>query len=227
LELSAPTKPPQISAVFYLINRTEADIQVKVLADDQQLFIVKVQPQVRQPGGRGTVLPLVGFSTEGIQTQISAKVKTIEVQEMVAGRTMRFNVAALSDSEATRYMITVADQSITLSRSSLLTAVTTLFVKVLLGPTCPVLPPGSTLKCAPKPLQAQIAVQTPDGAQTLATLMSDPRGDFGAALPPGQYRLHPLSLRPAIPPFPPRDMLVELLAGQVTFVQILYDSGIR
>lgn len=106
---------------------------------------------------------------------------------------------------------------------------TTLFGRVLVRPTCPVERPGDP-QCEPKPLRAEIILQSSDGAQDLARLPSNDEGYFGVGLvglPAGTYRLHPLPPQPGSFPRPPEDVFVEVTLGNLAFVQIFYDSGIR
>jgi hypothetical protein len=106
---------------------------------------------------------------------------------------------------------------------------TTLFGRALSRPTCPVERPGED--CAPKPLSAvDIVLQSEDGSQDLVTLHANQDGFFGVGLvglSPGRYRLHPLAPRPGLPPYPPEDLVVEITAGKLTYVEIVYDSGVR
>ena len=107
---------------------------------------------------------------------------------------------------------------------------TTLFGRALLKPTCPTErePDGD---CESRPLPgAEIVLQTEDGSQDIVILRADDRGFFGlgfVGLPPGGYRLHPLAPQPGLPPYPPDDALVEIRDGQLTYVEIVYDSGVR
>ena len=106
---------------------------------------------------------------------------------------------------------------------------TTLFGRTLSSPTCPVERPGED--CAPKPLSAvDIVLQSEDGSQDIVTLRANADGFFGlglVGLSPGRYRLHPLAPRPGLPPHPPEDLVVEIKAGQLTYIEIVYDSGVR
>ena len=107
---------------------------------------------------------------------------------------------------------------------------TTLFGRALLKPTCPTErePDGD---CAPRPLSGvEIVLQTEDGSQDIVTLRPDAQGFFGlgfVGLLPGRYRLHPLAPQPGLPPYPPGDILVEIQDGQLTYVEVVYDSGVR
>lgn len=106
---------------------------------------------------------------------------------------------------------------------------TTLFGRTLSRPSCPVERPSED--CAPKPLPAvDIVLQSEDGSQDIVTLHADQDGFFGVGLvglPPGRYRLHPLAPRPGLPPHPPEDLIVEVKADELTYVEIVYDSGVR
>lgn len=109
-----------------------------------------------------------------------------------------------------------------------LITLTTLFGRVFVSPTCPVEREGAP-GCEPQPLEAEIVLQSLDG-RDIAVLRSNEEGFFGVGLvglPPGGYRLHPLPPRPGLPPYPPEDLEVEIVEGELTFVEITYDSGIR
>lgn len=107
---------------------------------------------------------------------------------------------------------------------------TTLFGRALVAPGCPAerAPDGD---CAPRPLaDVEIVLRSEDGSQDIAVLRTDDQGFFGlgfVGLPPGRYRLHPLPPRPGLPPYPPADVLVEVVQDQLTYVEIVYDSGVR
>jgi len=106
---------------------------------------------------------------------------------------------------------------------------TTLFGRTLSRPTCPVERPGQD--CEPKPLpNVEVVLQSEDGSQDIVTLRANREGFFGlglVGLPPGRYRLHPLAPQPGLPPHPPEDLIVEIREGELTYVEITYDSGVR
>ena len=107
---------------------------------------------------------------------------------------------------------------------------TVLFARVLVAPVCPAESSPSPADCQPQPLQAAVVLQTSDGSVDIAVLNSNGEGYLGlglVGLPAGAYRLHPLSPRPGLPPFPPADLMVMVETEGVTFVEIMYDSGIR
>lgn len=110
---------------------------------------------------------------------------------------------------------------------------TTLFGRTLLKPTCPIErePSSADSDCVPSPLpHVEIVLQSEDGSQDIVTLRADDQGFFGlgfVGLPPGRYRLHPLAPQPGLPPHPPSDILVKIRDGQLTYVEIVYDSGVR
>jgi len=95
--------------------------------------------------------------------------------------------------------------------------------QVLLGPTCPVVRPGT---CADRPYAATLAIKTPDGSQEIAQLTADAQGLFSIVLDPGTYLLVPLSPPGRRLPFA-ASQEVTLDPGTQTSITIHYDSGIR
>ena len=95
---------------------------------------------------------------------------------------------------------------------------------VTLGPTCPVerIPPDPN--CAPRPYQASLVVKTAGGTD-VATVMADASGSYAVSLSPGSYAIGPASGAPKLPRGETKTFVVQ--AGQVTTVDLSYDSGIR
>lgn len=93
--------------------------------------------------------------------------------------------------------------------------------RVTLGPTCPVQRVDSP--CPDRPYEATIQVVDADG-RVVAETRSRADGSYFAAVAPGAYTVHPVS-----PNTLPRagDVTVSVAAGNVTGLDIRYDSGIR
>ena len=96
--------------------------------------------------------------------------------------------------------------------------------QVLIGPTCPgPVQAGSATQCADKPLQATFTVLN-QSKQPVTQFETDAQGRFQVALPPGTYILQPETSNTL-----PRaaGQTVTVVKGQITDVQITFDSGIR
>ncbi len=96
--------------------------------------------------------------------------------------------------------------------------------EVVLGPLCPAVPQGSP--CPDRPYAATLRVQERDGRRDLLTVQSGDNGRFRVGLPPGEYRLVPVSPQPGAPPYA-EPQVVTVQPGRYTPVTIRYDTGIR
>ncbi len=94
---------------------------------------------------------------------------------------------------------------------------------VLIGPQCPVVREGED--CPDKPYHAQIEVYDPVVRRTVASTSSDADGRFRLLVPPGTYTLIPLPEPGGIARAPEQTVVV--IAGALTRVTVVYDSGIR
>ena len=92
---------------------------------------------------------------------------------------------------------------------------------VRIGPLRPVSTPGQP---DTKPYAARFSIYRLDGTP-VATLTSDGRGVFSAALAPGHYIVQPGARGPLFPRAAPFSIVVR--EGQWRCVTIVYDSGIR
>lgn len=92
--------------------------------------------------------------------------------------------------------------------------------EVILRPVSPVERPGTINH---RPYQANISVLNEEG-RTVAEFQSGADGRFQLNLEPGKYVLHPRS-ELAYPHAPAQTVTVE--KDHLTFVRIIYDSGIR
>ncbi len=96
---------------------------------------------------------------------------------------------------------------------------------MLAGPQCPVVGPGIGDECGDQPFMGTVIVQTADGVREVARFTADENGAFHVGLTPGEYLLVPL---PGPGGFPFADeQTVEVVPGEFTEVDILYDTGIR
>lgn len=96
--------------------------------------------------------------------------------------------------------------------------------QVKIGPMCPVIEEGTP--CPDEPYEATIVVKDSKSGRQVATVQSGPDGMFHVMLAPGEYVLEPQSPNPGAPPYAePQTVTVE--ADQFTYVEILYESGIR
>lgn len=94
---------------------------------------------------------------------------------------------------------------------------------VLMGPMCPVARPDQP--CPDQPYEAVIVVKNATGEEVSRTT-SAPDGRFSLDLPPGTYRIVPLS--PPDSPFPFAGELTVTVSPAVwTMLDISYDTGIR
>jgi hypothetical protein len=92
---------------------------------------------------------------------------------------------------------------------------------VTIGPMCPVVQIGQP--CPDQPYQAALTVFNLAGKK-IVQVQSDANGLYKLVLPPGDYSMHPEAPN-GIPHA--QDQLFSVLAGQLTKLDIVYDSGIR
>src|SRR5689334_11294094 len=98
---------------------------------------------------------------------------------------------------------------------------------VTIGPTCPGPVRLDRLgQCQDKPFAATLSIQTQDGSQEVAEVISDDQGQFSIQLDSGTYQIVPVT--------PPGSILprgvpqaVTLNPGDVVNVTVHYDSGMR
>jgi len=94
--------------------------------------------------------------------------------------------------------------------------------RVWIGPMCPVVVAGT--ECPDQPLAAELDVADADG-DIVATARSGEDGRYRVSLEPGEYTLIPRSPAAGLPFAEPIPFAVA--AGETTFVDVHYDSGIR
>ena len=102
----------------------------------------------------------------------------------------------------------------------------TLQGQVLIGPVCPLARPNPPPGCEDQPYQATVSVQTPDGAQELCRFDTDEQGQFSIDLAAGDYLLVPVTPPGRILPRG-QPQVVTVVAGQITLVELHFDSGLR
>ena len=77
-----------------------------------------------------------------------------------------------------------------------------------------------------KPFEATIVIKDAATERQVAIVQSAANGQFSIELPPGEYILEPASPRPFVPPYA-KTQSVTVQEGQITTVNVVYDSGIR
>ena len=96
---------------------------------------------------------------------------------------------------------------------------------MLAGPQCPVIGPDTGVECDDRPYQGTVVVRTQDGASEVTRFTAQGDGTFQVTLAPGTYRLVPL---PGPNGLPIADQqTIEVVSGELSQVQILFDTGIR
>jgi hypothetical protein len=96
---------------------------------------------------------------------------------------------------------------------------------MLAGPQCPVIGPDTGSECDDRPYQGTVVVETEDGATEVTRFTGEADGTFEVPLASGTYRLVPL---PGPSGFPFADeQRVDVVSGEFTQIQILFDTGIR
>ena len=96
---------------------------------------------------------------------------------------------------------------------------------MLAGPQCPVIRPDTGSECDDQPYEGTVVVQTQDGASEVTRFTAQADGTFEVALAPGAYLLVPL---PGPSGFPvAAEQTIDVVSGELTQVQILFDTGIR
>jgi hypothetical protein len=102
--------------------------------------------------------------------------------------------------------------------------------RVLTGPTCPGPAVVTRPDCGPRPLQtsiriyAAIAGSGSGAGKLLKTVRTDAAGHFQVALPPGTYRLVPLS---AASPSTGKPQDITVTIGSAHTVTLFVDAGLR
>ncbi len=126
-----------------------------------------------------------------------------------------------------QFLVELTSELIKISPNNLSAETSGVAGQVLIGPTCPgpqAAGSGETL-CPDLPYQATIQVLNQRN-QTVTTIQTDKEGHFQLSLEPGTYTLQPQSGTNA--PFPrAAAQTVTVEQGQITQIQINFDSGIR
>jgi hypothetical protein len=96
---------------------------------------------------------------------------------------------------------------------------------VTAGPTCPVEREPPDPACAERPVAGAILVFTDAGGLEVARVTSAADGTFTVELAPGAYHVNAEPVEGLMGTPGPMDVEVE--AGQMTELQVSYDTGIR
>ena len=94
---------------------------------------------------------------------------------------------------------------------------------VMLGPNCPVMQEG--VPCPDTPYQVQLAVTTLEETQVIKTFWSRSDGTFEVTLPVGEYAIR--SAEQGGLPYCASEQPVVVVAGAMTEIRVLCDTGIR
>ena len=95
---------------------------------------------------------------------------------------------------------------------------------VRIGPVSPII--GEGTPSTEMPFEATIIIKESETGREMATVRAGLDGKFRATLSPGQYVLEPQSPNPGAPPYA-EPLTVTLKPGQFSYVEILYESGMR
>ena len=91
---------------------------------------------------------------------------------------------------------------------------------VLIGPQCPAIREGEP--CPDLPYQATLTITKPN-SKRVAQIQSDQDGYFNLPLPAGEYILHPKTEGISYA----SEQTFVVIEGEITFLTVNYDSGIR
>ena len=95
---------------------------------------------------------------------------------------------------------------------------------VTISPVGP--PTADETKAASQPYSATLAILLAGSDREISRVISDAEGKFRVALPPGTYRIVPISSNPMVPPYA-EPIEVQVPESGYVSVNIIYDSGIR
>ena len=127
-----------------------------------------------------------------------------------------------TSSTASTCAITTCSRSLSVARSSRRRARTRV---VTAGPTCPVEREPPDPACAERPVAGAVLVFTDAGGLEVARVTSAADGTFTVELAPGAYHVSAEPVEGLMGTPGPMDVEVE--AGQMTELQVSYDTGIR
>lgn len=96
--------------------------------------------------------------------------------------------------------------------------------QVSIGPSSAIVGVGTP--SANEPYEAIIVIKDGATGEEIAQVQSGPDGSFRIGMEPGEYLLEPQSPNPGAPPFA-EPLTVVVQADQFTYVEIVYESGIR
>ena len=100
---------------FYITNKTGKDIEVKVLANNKELFSQKLESEVKTPT-EGIVHPPPGkYPTRELKVEVNRGAKVLEVQEINSGQKASFDITNFS-SKGPGFRITIEGDEISLNQ---------------------------------------------------------------------------------------------------------------
>jgi len=111
---TVPSRQGEI-ALFYIINQTNREIDVRVLADGEQLFTVRLGPTVISSGEVRELPPRGRFPAKEVKAWLSSTPKELTVQELLTGRSQKLRLTG-SMLGGLRCKITLTDEGIEITQ---------------------------------------------------------------------------------------------------------------
>jgi hypothetical protein len=104
-------------ALFYIVNQTSREINVRVLADGDPLFSVSIGSAVFSSGEGRELPPRGGFPAKEIKVWMSSIPNELEVDELITNRFQRLKMTGASGRSGLRCKITVTDDGIQITQN--------------------------------------------------------------------------------------------------------------
>ena len=105
-----PKEPTYEETFFYVVNQTGQDIQVKVSADGEELFIADIGTEVELPGG---------YPAKELKVSMNIDTKVIKVQELTSGREKEWQIETLTSQVDGGFSIIIKEGDILLEKGYL------------------------------------------------------------------------------------------------------------
>lgn len=104
-------------ALFYIVNQTNREINVRVLADGDPLFSVSLGSAVFTSGEGRELPPGAGQRAKEVKVWLSSTPKELEVDELMTNRSQRLKMTGANGRSGLRCKITVTDGGIEITQN--------------------------------------------------------------------------------------------------------------
>ena len=104
-------------ALFYIVNQTSREINVRVLADGDPLFSVSIGSAVFTSGEGRELPPGASYRAKEVKVWMSSTPKELEVNELITNRFQRLKMTGSNHGSGLRSKITITDDGIQITQN--------------------------------------------------------------------------------------------------------------